>query len=106
VPFDRAATLRNAEKFLRQGKLDSAIAEYLRIVEDQPRDLNAANTLGDLYQRAGKTDKAIEQFIRIADSLTEEGFLSKAAALYKKVLKLRPDDERALMQGAEIAASQ
>jgi len=106
VPFDRAATLRNAEKFLRQGKLDSAIAEYLRIVEDQPRDLNAANTLGDLYQRAGKTDKAIEQFIRIADSLTEEGFLSKAAALYKKVLKLRPDDEHALMQGAEIAASQ
>ena len=58
VPIDRAATLRNAEKLLRQGKLDPAIAEYLRIVEDQPGDWNTANTLGDLYVRAGQTDRA------------------------------------------------
>jgi tetratricopeptide (TPR) repeat protein len=106
VPIDRTGILRNAEKLLRQGKLDLAIAEYLRIVEDQPRDWNTANILGDLYQRAGQTDKAVEQFIRIADSLNEEGFLPKAGALYKKVLKLRPDHEHALIQGAEIAASQ
>ena len=106
MPIDRTAILRNAEKLLRQGKLDLAVAEYLRVVEDQPRDWNTANILGDLYQRAGLTDKAVEQFIRIADSLNEEGFLPKAGALYKKVLKLRPDHEHALMQGAEIAASQ
>jgi tetratricopeptide (TPR) repeat protein len=106
VPIDRADTLRKAEKLLRQGKLDSAIAEYLRLVEEQPRDWNAANTLGDLYVRAGQSDKAIEQYSRIADSLQQEGFLSKAAALYKKVLKLKPDEEHALLQGAEISASQ
>jgi len=38
VPFDRAATLRFAEKLLRQGKLDQAIADYLRVVEDAPND--------------------------------------------------------------------
>src|SRR3989442_8407885 len=86
--------------------MDLAIAEYLRVVEDQPRDWNTANILGDLYQRAGQTDKAVEQFIRIADHLNEEGFLPKAGALYKKVLKLKPDHEHALIQGAEIAASQ
>src|SRR3989442_10511385 len=86
--------------------MDLAIAEYLRIVQDQPRDWNTANILGDLYQRAGQTNKAVEQFIRIADSLNEEGFLSKAGALYKKVLKIQPDHEHALIQGAEIAASQ
>ncbi len=106
MPIDRADTLRKAEKFLRQGKLDSAIAEYLRVVEEQPRDWNAANTLGDLYVRAGQTDKAVEQFVRIADSLNEEGFCSKAAALYKKALKIKPDDEHSLLQGAEISASQ
>ena len=106
MAIDRTAVLRNAEKLLRQGKLEPAILEYLRIVQDQPRDWNTANALGDLYVRAGQTDKAVEQFTRIADSLSDEGFLPKAGALYKKILKLKPDHEHALIQGAEIAASQ
>jgi tetratricopeptide (TPR) repeat protein len=105
-PIDRTAILRNAEKLLRQGKLDLAIAEYLRVVEEQPRDWNTANVLGDLYIRAGQIDKAVEQYTRIADSLAEEGFLPKAGALYKKILKIKPDHEHALIQGAEIASSQ
>lgn len=106
MAIDRAATLRNAEKFLRLGKLDLAIAEYLRIVEEQPRDWTTANTLGDLYLRAGQTDRAIEQFDRIADTLSREGFLPKAAAVYKKILKIRPDEERALVHAAELAVRQ
>ncbi len=106
MPIDRAATLRNAEKYLKQGKLDSAIAEYVRVIEDQPRDWTTANTLGDLYVRAGQIDKAIEQFTRIADNLASDGFLPKAAALYKKILKLKPDHEPALVEAAEIAARQ
>ena len=72
----------------------------------QPRDLNSTNTLGDLYVRAGQVDKAVEQFIRIASILNDDGFLPKAGALYKKILKLKPDHEQALVQAAEIAASQ
>ncbi|MGE3512751.1 MAG: tetratricopeptide repeat protein [Vicinamibacterales bacterium] len=106
MPVDRAATLRTAEKLLRQGRLDQAIAEYVRVVEDQPRDWNTANVLGDLYVRAGKPDKAIEQFVAAADSLSDEGTLAKAAALYRKILKLRPEHEHALLQCAEVAATQ
>jgi tetratricopeptide (TPR) repeat protein len=106
MPIDRAGTLRSAEKLLRQGKLDLAIAEYLRVVEAQPRDWNTANLLGDLYMRTGQSDKAVEQYVRIADSLKEQGFLSKAGALYKKVLKINPDDEHTLLQWADVAASQ
>jgi tetratricopeptide (TPR) repeat protein len=106
VSIDRAALLRSAEKLLRQGKLDQAIAEYLRVVDAQPGDWNTANVLGDLYMRAGQTDKAVEQFTRSADSLSTEGFLSRAGALYKKILKIRPDDEHALLQAAEVATSQ
>jgi tetratricopeptide (TPR) repeat protein len=105
VAIDRAAVLKNAEKLLKQGKLEPAIAEYVRIVEDQPRDFNSANTLGDLYVRAKHIDRAVEQFIRIADSLNEDGFLPKASALYKKIIKIKPDHEHALLQAAEIAAS-
>ena len=105
MPIDRAATLRQAEKLLRQGKLDQAIAEYLRVVTEQPRDWNTANILGDLYVRAKQIDKAVEQYLRIADGLSGDGFLPKAGALYKKILKVKPDDERALLKGAETAAT-
>ena len=105
MAIDRAATLKSAEKLLRQGKIEAAITEYLRLVDDQPRDWNLVNTLGDLYVRAGQVDKAVDQFTRIADSLSEDGFLPKASAIYKKILKLRPEHEHALLQAAEIAGS-
>jgi tetratricopeptide (TPR) repeat protein len=106
VAFDRNGTLRNAEKLLRSGKVDAAIAEYLRVIEDQPTDWATTNTLGDLYVRAGQVDKALEQYLKVAESFREEGQFVKAAALYKKILKLKPDDERTLMQAAELVASQ
>ena len=106
MPIDRPAILRNAEKLLRQGKIEQAIAEYVRIVEDQPSDWNTANVLGDLYVRSGQTDRAVDQFARIADHLHNEGFLPKAAAVYKKILKLEPDHEHATLQAAEIAGRQ
>lgn len=106
MTVDRAAALKNAEKFLRQGKLEPAIGEYLKVVDAHPRDWGSANTLGDLYIRANQVSKAIDQYVRIADSLNEEGFLPKAAALYKKILKLKPDHEHAMLQAADIASSQ
>ena len=104
MSIDRAAAVLQAEKLLRQGKLEQAIAEYLRLVEDQPRDWNTANLLGDLYVRAGQVDHAVLQFARIAEGLYHEGFLPKASALYKKILKLQPESERALIRAGELAA--
>ena len=74
MPIDREDTLKKAEKLVRQGKLDAAIAEYLRVVEDQPRDWATANTLGDLYVRAGQPDQAAAQYARIAHHFMVEGF--------------------------------
>jgi tetratricopeptide (TPR) repeat protein len=106
VPIDRAATLRNAEKLIRQGKLDAAITEYVRIVEDQPQDWAAKNTLGDMYARAGQIDKAVQQFVEIANNLSDEGQMAKAGALYKKILKIKSDHEHSLMQVADILGMQ
>jgi len=106
VAFDRDSTLRKAEKLLRQGRLDAAIAEYLHVIEDQPRDWNTANILGDLYVRAGQVDKAVAHYTRIADHLGSEGFFPKASAVYKKILKIKGDEEHSLLQLAEIAVKQ
>ena len=106
MPLDREETLKKAEKLLRQGRLDGAIAEYVRIVEDQPRDWNTANTLGDLYVRANQPDRAVSQYSRIADHFYKEGFYPKAAALYKKILKIVPDHEASQLLLGEISAKQ
>jgi tetratricopeptide (TPR) repeat protein len=106
VPFDRDGTLRKAEKLLRQGKLDLAIAEYRSVIEAEPSDWNTANTLGDLYFRAGQTDKAVAEYARIADHLANEGFFPKAVALYRKILKIKPDEERAMWNLGQITARQ
>lgn len=103
MALDREDTLKKAEKLLRQGRIDHAIAEYLRVVEDQPRDWNTANTLGDLYARANQPARAVEQYARIADHFAEDGFYPKAAALYKKILKLVPDQEAAQLQLADVS---
>ena len=103
---DRAESVKKAEKLLRQGKLDLAIAEYVRMAEEQPRDWNTRNTLGDLYVRASQPDKAAAQYQQIADHLFAEGFFPKAAALYKKILKIKPDDEPVQLQLGETSARQ
>ena len=42
----------------------------------------------------------------IAEHLVHEGFYSRAAALYKKILKIKPDDEAAQLQLGELSAKQ
>jgi tetratricopeptide (TPR) repeat protein len=106
VATDREDSLRRAEKLLRQGRLDGAIQEYARLLEEQPHDWNTRNVLGDLYVRANQVEQAAVQFTQIADHFAREGFLPRAIALYKKVVKIKPDDEHALLQSAEISARQ
>jgi tetratricopeptide (TPR) repeat protein len=103
---ERDEALKKAEKLLRQGKLDLAIAEYARMIEDQPKDWNTRNTLGDLYIRAAQPDKACAQYMQIADHLMHEGFFPRAAAIYKKILKIKPDDETVQLNLGEISAKQ
>src|SRR5713226_8187219 len=59
-----------------------------------------------MYTRAGQIDKAVHQFVEIANNLSDEGAMAKAGALYKKILKLKPDHEHSLMQVADILGMQ
>jgi tetratricopeptide (TPR) repeat protein len=106
VAIDRDDALRKAEKLLRQGRLDGAIAEYEQVVDAHPDDIATASALGDLYGRAGKAPQAVAQFMRLGDHFLKEGVQAKAAASYRKVLKLDPGHEGALLQLVEACAQQ
>ena len=92
MAFDRDGTLKNAEKFVRLGQYDAAIDEYQRVLQDSADDWKTTNTLADLYLRVGRVDGATELLARIADHLAREGFLPRAEAFYKRILKVSPAD--------------
>ena len=106
MAIDRDDALRKAEKLLRQGRLDGAIAEYEHVVDAYPDDIATASALGDLYGRAGKAPQAVAQFLRLGDHFLKEGVHAKAAASYRKVLKLDAQHEGALLQLVEACAQQ
>ena len=52
---------------------------------------HALRSIGDLCLKKNSKAEAVDAYKRAADLLAEDGFLSKAIALYKKVLNIDPD---------------
>ena len=102
----RAKLLESADKLVRQGKLEEAIKQYTVLSEDNPRDVNTINRIGDLYVRLRKNKEAIRQFMRIADFYAGDGFHLKAIAMYKKITKLDPAHAEANERLADLYAKQ
>lgn len=94
--FNKTKVLAAAERHIQQGKLQSAIAEYEKVVKADPKDLTVLNTIGDLYARIGQTDKAVSYFKSVGDTYATQGFTVKAIAMYKKLTKLKPSVESVL----------
>ena len=94
--FNKQKVLSAAEKYVQQGKLPSAIAEYEKVLKADAKDLTVSNTVGDLYARLGEVDKATEQFKVVGDAYASQGFTVKAIAMYKKISKLKPSLESVL----------
>ncbi len=90
--MDKIKITKNAEKYLAQGDVRSAIKEYRKIVEKDPKDAVTLNTLGDLYIREKDIDKAVECFLAAAEIWTKQGFIQKGIAVYTKILRYRPND--------------
>jgi len=59
VAVNRDQVLQSAEKLLSRGKLDQALKEYLRVLEDNPKDISTLNKVGDLYVRMNRTSESI-----------------------------------------------
>src|SRR6202451_2855478 len=94
--FNKQKVLSAAEKYVQQGKMQNAIAEYEKVLKADPKDLTVTNTVGDLYTRLGQVDKATERFKTVGDAYANQGFTVKAIAMYKKISKLKPSLESVL----------
>jgi tetratricopeptide (TPR) repeat protein len=79
-----AATAEKAQRF------DRAIDLLKQIVQENQRDWNTINKIGDLYIKLSNPKAANEQYVKVARYYGEDGFYLKAIAVWKKVLKNDP----------------
>ncbi|MBA3456642.1 MAG: tetratricopeptide repeat protein [Deltaproteobacteria bacterium] len=91
-----------ARKFVDKGQIDKAVKEYLRIVQEDPKDVRVWLKIGDLYAKKGGKQEAIETYLKVARFYHEQGFFLKAVAVYKQILKLDPRLVDVILKLAEL----
>jgi len=104
--FNKDKVRASAERYVQQGKLQNAVAEYERILKEDPKDLNVINTIGDLYSRLGRIEQAVACFKKVGDNYASEGFTVKAIAMYKKLTKLSPSSLDSVQKLADLYIQQ
>ena len=106
MAYQKAKHVEAAQKYLHQGKIPQAVAEYLVILKHEPKDQVTLMTVGDLFVRQGETFQALEYFERLAQIYLADGFLTKAVAIYKKITKLAPEEMRPIERLADLYVQQ
>lgn len=101
MAIDRNKIKQNVDKFVRARKFPEAIRELLKLVEDNPKDINSLQQLGNLYLLANEKEQAVPVFIKIAELYQKSGFVPKAVASIKIALRESPEN----LQAQELYAS-
>jgi tetratricopeptide (TPR) repeat protein len=88
LAFDKEKILGLAQKYILKGQSKKAIQEYLRLIEEAPKDKRLYLKLGDLYLKNGENEKAIKEYLKLADLYAEEDLNFRAISIYKRVLSI------------------
>src|SRR5580704_2050599 len=91
-----------ARKFVDKGQIDKAVKEYLRIVQEDPKDVRVWLKIGDLYAKKGAKQDATDTYLKVARFYHEQGFIEKAIAAYKQILKLDARRVDVILKLAEL----
>ncbi len=102
MSFDKSKAMRNAERYVAQGKIRAAISEYRAVVDNDPRDISTLNMLGDLYAKSAEKREAIDCYLQVADHYSTQGFSQKAIAVYNKISRIQPDSIEVSAKLAEL----
>jgi pilus assembly protein FimV len=102
MAVNREQVIQSAEKYATRGKIEAAIKEYRKLIDEAPGDTQALNRVGDLWVRLSRNDEAIRLFKQTAEVFSNDGFFVRAIAIYKKILKLDPTRLEAYERLAEL----
>jgi tetratricopeptide (TPR) repeat protein len=104
MSLNKTEALRQAEQYIVQGNVSSAIALYRRVLESDPLDLSSISALGDLYVKSNRLQDAGNHFFKTAENYLKKGSTNSAIYLLTKILKFDPLNAQVYMKMGEIYA--
>jgi tetratricopeptide (TPR) repeat protein len=90
VAINKEKALATAQKFLERGQPDRALAEYARVVQEEPGDARTWLKMAEIYAKRGQNVQARDIYLRTGELYVQQGALAKAVTVYKNALKLAP----------------
>ena len=94
---EKAAISENVQKFIQKSDWKNAVTEMEKLFAlDQ--DPQVKVRMGDIRQKMNQKPQAIIEYMKAAEIFAERGFVVKALAMYKMVLRLDPSSDKALAQ--------
>ena len=94
--------LLQVSKFIQKGQLERAVKEYKKLAALHKRDPKILNSLGYTYIKLKQIDNALEVFNDVADKYIKEGFYPNAIAIYRKMLRFKPDETDVKLKLADL----
>ncbi|HEV3032124.1 MAG TPA: tetratricopeptide repeat protein [Polyangia bacterium] len=87
---NKEKALAAAQRYLEREQPDRALAEFARVVQDEPGDTRTLLRMAEIYARRGENVQACDIYLRTGELYVEQGALPKAVTVYKNALKLSP----------------
>jgi tetratricopeptide (TPR) repeat protein len=83
----------NLDRYLAKKNYDKAVDTIKKELAKNPDQLNLRLRYADILDLQGKRDKAISMYRTIAEAQARDGFYARAIAVYKKILRLDPEQD-------------
>ena len=104
MSLDKAQALNAAKQYVLQRNVQSAVDIYQKLIQEDPSDVTASNTLGELFASTGQVREAIVQFSRVADTYIELGHARQAIATLQKIIAIDPGNTETATKLADLYA--
>jgi tetratricopeptide (TPR) repeat protein len=88
VAIDREKVLLAAQGFIQKKRYDKAVAEYQKIIQQDPDDARTLLKIGDLQSKMEAHAEAVATYDRVGKYYAAQGFALKAIAVYKQIREI------------------
>jgi len=92
-PYNRSETLERAEKARAKGKRKKAIAEYRKVLAQDPADATVHHKIAPLLAQTGHREAALKSFQAAAEGHLKQGFADRAISVYSQATAFFPANE-------------
>ncbi len=88
MAIDREKVLVAAQKYVEKKKYDKAVAEYQKVIQEDPNDARTLLKVGDLQSKMEAYPDAVATYEKVGKFYASQGFALKAIAVYKQIREI------------------